>query len=297
LLKKNHISICLATICRACFPRRIPGHPPRHTFTRALSGTVFHNTWVTTWCPFRLPFTAFLVTELPQVEKESTMHGHFVLSVLLSLACVASTCAAGPDDDPPPIPPSIILDGPALINDQALTDSGPAMPVQPAAAGPRHFAYRGFETRYRSDDGNCCAEYFGGFGPLWETYCADKNRCRGPAAACGRSPCYPSCGFGCRAGCATMLDRSRRQIPRARIHGPGCRATPACDCDSAAPATEPVESTTQEVGEPAAPTPAQPDESVQPAPTPPPDPPAAKEPVSTSSRRGWMQRRAGSLPR
>ena len=71
------------------------------------------------------------------------MHGHFVLSVLLSLACVASTYAAGPLDDPAPVPPNMNLDGPALINDEALTNSGTVISVQPAVAGPRHVAYRG----------------------------------------------------------------------------------------------------------------------------------------------------------
>lgn len=232
------------------------------------------------------------------------MYGHFVLSVLLSLACVASTYAAGPRDDPAPVPPSMNLDGPALINDEALTNSGTAITVQPAVAGPRHFAYRGLETPHRSDDCNCCGESFGGFGSLWETYCADRNRCWGAGAACGPSPCYPRCGSGCRTAYPPLFTGCHWQALKTRFHRPNCCAAPSCDCDSAATVvSEPVDATPQEAAEPAAPTPAdptpaQPDESLQPAPTPPPAPPDAKQAQSTSSRRAWLQqRRAGPLPR
>lgn len=226
------------------------------------------------------------------------MRGHLVLFVLLCLMCDAPTRAAGPADDPIPVPPGMILDGPALTNDQTLTDSGPMVSVLPATASPRHVAYRGFETPQRSDDCNCCGEYFGGFGPLWETYCADKHRCWGAAAACGSSRCYPSCGTGGRPRCAPLFNGSRWQMMRARICGAACRLVPSSDCDCAAPAMmEPDDATSEEVGEPAAPTPAQPDESVQPVPSPPPDPPAADEAVTTSSRRGWLQQRGGGLPR
>jgi hypothetical protein len=227
------------------------------------------------------------------------MHGHFVLSVLLSLVCVSSTYAAGPQDDPAPVPPDMNLDGPALINDEAFTNSDSVISAQPAVTRPRYVTYRGFEAQHRSDGCNCCAEYFGGFGPLWETYCADKNRCWGAAAACGPSPCYPRCGFGCRVGCAPPLFSGYYwQAVRTRFHRPSCCATSSCDCDCAAPAmsepveTTPQEATPQEVTQPAEPTPAQPEQSVEPAPTPPPAPPDATTPATnTSSRRNWLPKR------
>ena len=78
------------------------------------------------------------------------------------------------------------LDGPALINDEALTNSGSVITVQPAVAGPRYVAYRGLETQHRSDDCNCCGEYFGGFGSLWETYCATGIGAGGQEPRVGR---------------------------------------------------------------------------------------------------------------
>jgi len=243
---------------------------------------------------------AYPAEDLPPIEKESTMHGHFVLSVLLSLACVATTCAAGPQDDPAPAPPGLNLVGPALINNEALTNSDSAITAQPSIAKPRYVGYRGFETQHRSDDCNCCAEYFGGFGPLWETYCADKHRCWGAAAACGPSSCYPRCGLGCRIGCAPPLFSGYyRKAFRARCHRFDCCVGPSCDYDCGAPAmSEPLEMTPQEAAEPAEPTPAQPEQSVEPAPAPPPAPPDATPAMNTSSRRSWLQKkRLGALPR
>lgn len=226
------------------------------------------------------------------------MRGHLVLYVLLSLACVAPTCAASPGDDPPPVPPSTVLDGPALSSDQALIDSGPATSVLPATMGPHHRAYRGYVAPQVSEDCRCCSEHFGGFGPLWETYCADKHRCCGAAVGCGSSRCCPQSGFGCRAECAPLSVGPRWQLLRLRIAHPGCRVVTSCDCDSAVPATaEPAETTSQGVEQPAEPTPAQPEKSAEPAPPAPPDSPNAPETVTTSSRRGWSPQRGGRLPR
>jgi hypothetical protein len=232
------------------------------------------------------------------------MPGKFVLSVLLSLVCVTTTYAAGPQDDPAPVPPGMNLDGPALINDEALTNSNSVITDQPTVTRSRYVAYRGFEAQHRSDGCNCCAEYFGGFGPLWETYCADKSRCWGAAAACGPSPRYPRFDFGCRAGCAPPLFSGYYwQALRARCHRPGWFGTPACDCDCAASATsEAAEATPQEPAEPGPaaptePTPAQPEQSVAPAPTPPPAAADATPATNISSRRNWLQKRVGAPPR
>jgi hypothetical protein len=226
------------------------------------------------------------------------MRGPLVLYVLLSLTCVAPTCAASPGDDPAPVPPSTNLDGPALPSDEALIDSGPTMSALPATTGPRHLAYRGFETAQQSDDCRCCSEYFGGFGPLWGTYCADKHRCCGAAVACGSSRCCPRSGLGCRAECAPLSVGSRWQLMRLRIAHPGCRIVTSCDCDSAVPAVAtPAEATSEGVDQPAEPTPAQLEKSAEPAPPTPPDPPNAQETITTSSRRGWSQQRGGRLPR
>ena len=64
------------------------------------------------------------------------VNGHLVLSVLLSLAFVASTRAAGPDDPAPA--PSFAPNESVLLNDQAAPSLDPALEAQPVSAGPRH---------------------------------------------------------------------------------------------------------------------------------------------------------------
>lgn len=229
------------------------------------------------------------------------MRGHLVLIVLLGLLCVHPTYAAGPTDDPVPVPPGMNLSGPALANNPTLMESDPAVSVLPTALHPPHVgSHPGYGAQRKSDDCDCCAEYFGGFGPLWETYCADRQRCWGITAACESSRCYPSfrdC-LGCRARPSPLLESCRFPALRARLSGPACRRMPSCSCDDAAPAEMmmPAETATHEIGEPAQPTPAQPEEAVEPEPSPPSDPPAAHEPVVTSSRRGWSPQRTGRLP-
>ena len=247
------------------------------------------------------------------------MHGHFVLSVLVSLALVASTRAAGPDDPAPA--PSFAPNGTVLLNDQAAPSLDPALEAQPVSSGPRHYAYRQYTSQNPADDdgGKCCAEYFGGFGCLWESYCADRHRGCGAAAcgsaACGASgcramPCYPS--LRTSLGLPRACDGCRRSALRVRSHGPGCRGTPCdCGCDAASPAMiGPGEVAPQEVGptpEPTlaepekalepAPTPVTPDESIQPAPPPTLEAPDAQAVKSASSRRNWQHRRASWLSR
>lgn len=228
------------------------------------------------------------------------MYGHFALSMLLSLACVAATYAAGPQDDPAPVPPDMNLDGPALIQDEAWTTSSSACPEQSACVRPRYAAYRGQAMRHQFGDSNCCAEQFGGFGPLWETYCADKNRCCGAATACGPSTRYPRFeDCGCRARCAPpLLSGYYWQALRARFQRSDCCTFPSCDCDCTTPTMfESDEAALQQAVPPAEPSPAMPDEADQLVPAPPPGPPEPTPATSTSSRRSWMQKRVDALPR
>lgn len=228
------------------------------------------------------------------------MDGRFILSVLLSLVIVASTRAAGPDD-PAPVP-NFAPDASVLFNDPAPPKLDPVIDAQPARGGSYPYSSRGeYAQRPAIDEGNCCAEYFGGFGCLWETYCADRRRGCG-AAACGVTGCrpmpvYPS--LRCAIGLPGAVNGPRLLTPRTRIHRSGCRVTPCdCGCDTESPAmTRPGEMAPQEVGAPAEPTPAAPDDSIQPAPPPTLDVPDVQEAKSVSSRRNWQYRRASWVTR
>lgn len=227
---------------------------------------------------------------------------YVILLVLLSLALVGTASAVGPDDAVPT--PGITLDGPTLAQDEAFSHSGAVIPAQPTSAGPRHVVYRQWaETRPYDAEKRCCAEHFGGFGPLWESYCSDRNRCCGAATGCEPAECYPTlrCGlFPPRLGL-------HRHPVRVRLHGPGCGCSSgaACDCACGAGMTEagagamtpePAQSPQPEPAAPAEPTPEQPEPAVDPAPPPPPpEPPAAQEAKNGSSRRGWLQRRPMSV--
>lgn len=191
------------------------------------------------------------------------MRGLVVLSLIFSLVCLAPTYAVGPEDDPVPAPPSV-LDGPALSNGQVMMEDGPVATVLPVTAGPHHMAYRGM--RAAQNDCNCCGEYFGGFGPLWETYCADKKcGCWGATAACGSPRCYPSfrsCfGLSARCRCTPIFTGCRWQMMRARLCNIGCRKVTSCDygCDCAEPVmTDPVAPMPEEADQPVEPTPVEP---------------------------------------
>jgi hypothetical protein len=233
------------------------------------------------------------------------MHGHLVLSVFLGLAIMASTYAAGSDDPAPA--PNFPPNGSVLLNDQVPPSLDPALDAQPASAGPYHNGDRGYYAQHSAidegtvDKGNCCAEYFGGFGCLWETYCADRHRgcgaVGGRVSGCRPMPVYPS--LRCAIGRPLALDRSGWQTRRTRIHRPGCRVTPCdCGCDTASAAViGPSETAPQEVGVPLEPIPAEPYEATEPAPPPTLDTPDVPEVKNASSRRNWPHRQASSMSR
>lgn len=93
-----------------------------------------------------------------------------------------------------------------------------------ATCGPHlrtrdHGYYRAM--RQSMSDNRCCGDCFGGFGGLWATYCADKQRCCG--AACQETTCCPP-----PASCAACKVRLR--LPS--LHLRGRRA--GCGCDHCA---------------------------------------------------------------
>ena len=91
-------------------------------------------------------------------------------------------------------------------------------------------------TRAHEPDGGdplCqCADHLGGFGPLWDSYCADKHRCRGCATARGAviacpGICHvPAPTFSGPSWWHGMRSRMQRQLPCGS--GGTCDA-PACD--------------------------------------------------------------------
>ena len=96
-------------------------------------------------------------------------------------------------------------------------------------------------TRHRMATASAVRDYFGGFSPLWETYCADKNRCWG--AVLWPVPCHPRCGSGCRAADAHGCVHGCRGTRRRRFHRPGyCRPCRRAIV-TAAPPVRPVEAT------------------------------------------------------
>lgn len=224
------------------------------------------------------------------------MHRYLVLLfLLLSLAFIGPASAAGPDDAA--FTPGVMLDGPALVQDEAFSHSGAAIRVQPASVGLRHPGYRTWAAaRPTEADSRCCAEYFGGFGPLWETYCADRNQPCGAAAACVPARCGPPQ----RCSLLPLRWGACRQPVRVRLHGSscGCCSGSACDYVPAAAMTEqadaertPPDPAEVPQADEETPAPVQPDPALEPAPpAPPPEPPAAEEAKNASSRRGWLQR-------
>jgi hypothetical protein len=139
-----------------------------------------------------------------------------------------------------------------------------------------------------------CADHFGGFGPLWDSYCADKHRCRGCATArCGVMACPGICHvppptFRGPSWWHGMRARMHRQVP--------CGSGGTCDapaCDSAADSiSEDAEGQVREVG-------ISPWETSDVPPLPVPEDDRVSGPRShssvpahpTSSRRAWIHRR------
>ncbi|MHB8864726.1 MAG: hypothetical protein ACYC6N_20155, partial [Pirellulaceae bacterium] len=216
-------------------------------------------------------------------------------------------------DDPVPAP-NFESDESILLNDHEFPSLGPAHEVKAVKAVPHHYDYRGYAQHSSRYDEKCCAESFGGFGCLWESYCADRQRgCRTAGCgtndcgteACRQMPCYPS--FRSAVGLSHKAHRSCRPTRRAREVCTSCRTLP-CDggCDGGSSMIiGPGELTPQEVREPPGSAPMEPeraleppsspdppDNSIEPDPPPSLDVPEAQGASSNSSRRSWLNRRA-----
>ena len=217
-----------------------------------------------------------------------------VLSVLLSLAFVASTNAAGPDDPAPAR--SFAPDGSVLLNDQAAPSPDPALAAQPAQLPARAITLTADTLRSTRPTTTVSAVR----NTLADSVVSGKPIVRTGTAAAGQQPavsglrsllwsmpCYPVV-----ADVAAVCPDRRERIlagharedtaSRARLPSSPCD----CGCDSASPAvigsgeaapqerrsdtrTHPGR-TGRSAPEPA-PTPVTPDESLQPT------PPAASE--------------------
>ena len=136
-------------------------------------------------------------------------------------------------------------------------------------------------VRQGFDRGPCCADYFGGFGPLWDTYCADKQRC-------GSTSCASN------ASCQSCTVRPRLQVRHRRVRSQcdSCGgAGTTCDCMGSGQA---LPSDAQfDIGQP--PQPVQPTPADTPSPaTPQLDTSAAVPPKAASARRSsWPSRTVG----
>ena len=135
-------------------------------------------------------------------------------------------------------------------------------------------------VRQSFDRGPCCGDYFGGFGPLWESYCADRL--------------YGCFGKGCSSSaCSTSDCTARKWRPLCGIcRGRGCAHCDACavtvdSCDCAGPNAGVItESPTTDIGAP--PEVAPPQAAEPTAQTPQTEFPVSSE-RQTSSRRGWVR--------
>ena len=164
------------------------------------------------------------------------------------------------------------------------------MPPEPAAAGPRHFAYRASRHSTGRTTTTAAPNTLGDSAHSGRLDC--KNRCWGASESCRRFT-IPRVVALELAEDAHDADGSRLQTLRARFHRPGCRATPSTTVIvRRGDGTSRVH--LQEVGEPAVPTPATTGRVDQPAPPPPPDHPMLKR---RSTRRHAVVGRSGASGR
>jgi hypothetical protein len=210
-----------------------------------------------------------------------------ILSAALVIACLGMVSFAQTpslplvDNDAPTATPALPSDvggvdvDAMIVHEGAMGDCGcPA--CAGSACGTPHMrmtwkqrcAYY-MSVRNAFDRGPCCAEELGGFGPLWETYCMDKQNC-----------CAQSCGSGCAHHCRTAIWPRRRGA---------CQSCDTCAgaCDPTMPAHAPMD-----IGQPPQPADAGPDpqstpDAVEEAPV---DPPVENNSQAKSKRRGWLSR-------
>jgi len=126
--------------------------------------------------------------------------------------------------------PSVPMGATTIVEHPAYTscECQDAAPCEPCGSSTLHLTCREKCAYYRSvrqsfDRGPCCADYFGGFGPLWDSYCCDKQR------GCGTAACAP-----CRS-CRPLRGARARFHAHATCGGACCEAAPGCDCAGPAP--------------------------------------------------------------
>ncbi len=239
----------------------------------------------------------------PPAKKELTMFRPFAVAalwlVLFTAAAVAQPADLQPSDA------SVVPSTSALTPAPTATDPGLATaashdcgcqgqaisePCTTCGPQPRmrqHGYYRAM--RQSMADDQCCGDCLGGFGPLWATYCTDKQRCGGSTACESGRVCAPA------PLCAPAVRLRLPSLPRRGLQRHcGCDrcggTTASCDCDtmeSPSSTEHPVN-----IGSPPEPTEAQPS-------APPPVPSDTEAPATepenkvTSARRGWMNRTIG----
>jgi hypothetical protein len=233
-------------------------------------------------------------------ERSPTMRPNLVLFALLAVVLTTSALAAPPssmnratqeqaDVDLAPADESVVVDQQPMAG---------AIAPQPYAMG----SYGGYMDSQAAR--KCqCAQYFGGYGPLWETYCYEKHMCGLKGArrcGCGQTA---ACGHGCSTGVRPLFkckrlyrgscdccDQPSCHTPRLRrpLRDKGCHVEAGCDC--LGPVTKQLEVAPDGMGSPPAP---EPSEDGQVTPPPPVNVEASTAP---SSRRAWSSRTVGLLP-
>lgn len=221
------------------------------------------------------------------------MQGPLVLRLLLSLAFVGATNAAGPDE--PVLAPAVVTDDSVLMTQPELQ---PNTFAAPDASCPC------------TDDGRCCGNLVGPFRCLWDTYCADRRECW--RKACGQdSGCRSQCGacYGTAGRALVVVNGTSCSVRKGRLHRAGCHVSNCDGCcggavgvaEEAAPFKNeaPAEPTPADAGgQPAAAlNPPESEESLQPNPPAAFETPTTNDMKSASSRRTWWLKRSNNIPR
>lgn len=183
----------------------------------------------------------------------------------------------------------------AVMPDAALNDCGCQQPTTctgSAGCGTQYQRPTWKEqcAYYRSvrqafDRGPCCAQHFGGFGPLWDSYCADKQRCCFDEQRCCAETCAPA------APCLPCMPRAWPKLRRRHTHAQ-CDVCTGSACDGTNSGTVAPEQAPLDIGQPPNPQP-QPEPAVEDAATAVPllDDIPRPEDIPTA-RLGWPQRTA-----
>jgi hypothetical protein len=228
-----------------------------------------------------------------------------VLLALFAVFLTASAHAAPPDSLRRVQDPPVVDLAPA--DDVIVGDVQPIADLAPQPYVPGSYGRNGYLDPQA--DRKCqCAQYFGGYGPLWENYCYEQRlgrlhkgcRCRG----CRESA---DCGPDCTVGVQPLFNGKRLHrnrcdccdepschVPRLRrpLRRKAFDTQSSCDCLGPVTESYPMEVSPGKIGAP--PGPEAPEIDVdQVAP-----PPPVNVEVSNmiSSRRTWTPRTVGLLP-